>query len=171
MTLNNVTITNNTAENDPAAKGHGGGAYSGGTFTVLNSIIAGNFDKSATNSKPDCSGAFITGGYNLIGNDAGCTGFTNGVSGDKVGTSSTPLDAKLDALKDNGGGTLTHALVSSSPALNAGNPAAPGSSISACLPTDQRGVTRPQGSFCDMGAFELQLNGANLHLYLPLIQR
>ena len=49
----------------------------------------------------------------------------------------------------------THALQSGSPAIDAGNPATPGSGGNACEPTDQRGVARPQGAACDIGAFEL----------------
>ncbi len=174
VSLNNVTIANNTAKNDPGTSGHGGGAFtSGGTFTVLNSIIAGNIDPSATNQQPDCSGAFTSGGYNLIGNDAGCTGFVSGISGNRVGKSFDPLDARLGALQDNGDGTLTHALLSDSPAANAASPAAPGSS-GACLPIDQRGIARPQASRCDMGAFESSWTTMipfPLSFYLPLMQR
>ena len=59
-----------------------------------------------------------------------------------------PLSAILKPLADNGGPTKTHALPAGSPALNA-SPANSG-----CKPTDQRGVTRPQGAACDIGAFE-----------------
>ncbi len=55
----------------------------------------------------------------------------------------------LGALADNGGPTLTHALLPGSPALDAGNDAA-------CSATDQRGVSRPQGAHCDIGAYEAQ---------------
>ncbi len=63
-------------------------------------------------------------------------------------------DARLDALGDNGGYTLTHALLTSSPAIDAAD-------SGACPSTDQRGIARPQaiGSMgaarCDIGAFEL----------------
>ena len=53
----------------------------------------------------------------------------------------------LGALADNGGPTLTHALLTGSPAIDAGNDAA-------CPATDQRGVTRPQGAHCDIGSYE-----------------
>jgi hypothetical protein len=52
-------------------------------------------------------------------------------------------------LQDNGGPTKTIALQNTSPAVDQGNPAV-------FEPTDQRGVTRPQGSAPDMGAFELE---------------
>jgi hypothetical protein len=53
-----------------------------------------------------------------------------------------------------------------SPAINAGNPLAPGSGGVACAQTDQRGQRRPIGGRCDMGAFE-----AAHFFYLPFIRR
>ncbi|MEZ4730031.1 MAG: choice-of-anchor Q domain-containing protein [Caldilineaceae bacterium] len=50
-------------------------------------------------------------------------------------------------LQLNGGATPTHALLSGSPAIDAANNAF-------CTPADQRGVARPQGPGCDIGAFE-----------------
>jgi hypothetical protein len=86
--------------------------------------------------------------FNLFGHssDAGVMGFTPGAT-DLVpsGALSTILNSTLAA---NGGPTLTHALVTGSPAIDA-SPADTG-----CEPTDQRGVTRPQGAACDIGAFE-----------------
>jgi hypothetical protein len=58
------------------------------------------------------------------------------------------------ALAHNGGPTPTHALRKGSAAVDAGNPAAPGSGPTACESTDQRGTKRPQGPRCDIGAFE-----------------
>ncbi|MDA2921629.1 hypothetical protein MYX76_19395, partial [Desulfobacterota bacterium AH_259_B03_O07] len=56
-------------------------------------------------------------------------------------------------LTNNGGSTETHALSPNSPAVDAGNPAPPGSGGNACEATDQRGIPRN----CDIGAFELGL--------------
>jgi hypothetical protein len=52
-------------------------------------------------------------------------------------------------LQDNGGFTQTMALGVGSPAIDAGNDAT-------CADTDQRGVARPQGSYCDIGAYEVE---------------
>jgi hypothetical protein len=52
------------------------------------------------------------------------------------------------------GPTPTHALADDSPALEAGNPAAPGSGGAACAANDQRGFVRPLRERCDIGAFE-----------------
>ena len=56
-------------------------------------------------------------------------------------------DALIGPLADNGGPTWTHALQPASPAIDAADDAA-------CPATDQRGVARPQGADCDVGAFE-----------------
>ncbi len=158
-TLNNVTITNNTADSDGNGSGNGGGVFrSAGTVNIKNTIIAGNFDNSAgTNptKRPDCSGTLTSLGYNLLGKNTGCT-FTP-TTGDQVGTGTSPIDPKLGPLQNNGGPTPTHALLSGSPAIDAGNPAVPGSGGNACAATDQRGMPRPQpvGGRCDIGAFEL----------------
>jgi hypothetical protein len=66
---------------------------------------------------------------------------TGGVCGTTPVTNLDPL------LKDNGGSTFTHALLPGSNAIDA----------VACadgVTSDQRGVARPQGAMCDIGAFE-----------------
>src|SRR5690606_3240021 len=57
------------------------------------------------------------------------------------------MDPQLRPLANPFGFPSTHALVTISPALNTGSP-------TSCEPIDQRGVARPQGSRCDIGAFE-----------------
>lgn len=172
INLNNVTITNNTADSDNDGNGDGGGIFRlSATVQVQNSIIAGNFDTpgntGAGTINPDCSGMFSSQGYNLIGRNDGCSSFVNGVNGDKVGNGASPINPLLGALANNGGSTRTHALLPGSPAINASNPLPPGSGGFACAASDQRGVARPQGSACDMGAFEFEYK----RLYLPLILR
>lgn len=91
--------------------------------------------------------ALVTdGGYN-ISSDASCN-LT-------VPTSRTNTDPRLDplGLSDNGGPTKTISLQTTSPAVNAIPP-----SVNGCdteINTDQRGMNRPQGPACDVGAFEL----------------
>jgi len=134
----------------------GGGLFHnpGGTFNVRNTIVALNL-VDFTGTGPDVSGLFTSQGHNLIGIGAFLAGFTNGVNSDIVGTAANPIDAKLGALKNNGGRTKTHALLAGSPAIdhgdNAGVPA-----------TDQRGAGFARvkdGNFdgvaiVDIGAFE-----------------
>lgn len=171
LDINNVTITGNTADSDNNNTGDGGGIFAlSGTVNIQNSILAGNFDTpnntGAGTVHPDCSGIFALPHYNLIGRNGGCVGFVNGSNGNLVGTAGSPLNALLAPLANNGGSTLTHALLSGSPAVNAANPLAPGSGGLACAAADQRGVMRPLGSLCDMGAFE-----AGTRVFLPLVRR
>jgi hypothetical protein len=142
VVLNNSTISENQSY----------GILSYGNVTLQNTIIARNGLINGT--KIDCSngGNMSSQGYNLIGSNLGCP--FAAATGDLVGTNSSPIDPRLSPLQDNGGPTFTYALLADSPALDAGNPAAPGSGGNACLATDQRGVTRPYGSRCDIGAFE-----------------
>ena len=159
-TLVNVTIAGNSA-----AKGAGGLQNDSGSISRLaNTIIATNSGSAA----PDCTGTagtFISQGYNLIGNGSGC-GFTAG-TGDQVGTSASPVNPQLGALANNGGSTPTMALTAGSPAVDAGNPAAPvpesttppsPPALIPCPTIDQRGDMRPDvsGTACDKGAFEYQ---------------
>ena len=105
--------------------------------------MAGNNAASAPDVSSDRVGDFISQGHNLIGDGTGSTEFT--ATGDLVGTGPSPIDPLLGILKPNGGSTFTHALLPGSPAIDVGNPAAPGSGGNACDSTDQRGVARPIG--------------------------
>jgi hypothetical protein len=138
--LNNTTISNNTASN------WGGGILTSSIHHVnlQNSILAGN----TASSYADCYGLIDSQGNNLIQDTSGCD-----LSGNTT-EDLTGLDPRLDTLADNGGPTQTHALQADSPAIDAGNDAT-------CSFTDQRGIERPQGSSCDMGAYEVEfLNSA-----------
>lgn len=170
LDLSNVTITGNHANlNNQFSSGGGGGISSwdvNDQVFMRNSIVAGNVDEGIKTQgtvffSPDCVGSFTSDGYNLIGNDSNCDGFANGSNHDKVGTNNAPLDPKLGPLAKNGGYTNTHALLSGSPAIDAGNFQA------GCedrdgnpIVVDQRGYARPingdgqPGTYCDMGAFE-----------------
>jgi CSLREA domain-containing protein len=164
-TLNNVTIAENTADSDQDGTGNGGGIFiQAGTVTISNSIVGNNRDQSTGGNPrhPDCSGTLTSGGYNLIENVDGCA--LAGIAAGNI----TGKDPQLFPLADNGGPTPTHELRKGSPAVNAGNPAAPGSSPTSCETTDQRGVTRPQGERCDIGSFERDEGGEVMCLGLPV---
>jgi len=88
--------------------------------------------------------------YNSLGDRLQQTagGVTTTYTLDPSASSGQALTAGLtQVLADNGGGTYTHALLSNSPAINAGDNVG-------CPATDQRGVSRPQGAACDIGAYE-----------------
>jgi hypothetical protein len=101
------------------------------TVTVRNSIIANSPHGG------EVWGALTDGGYNV------CSDGSANLSA--VGSINN-VDPLLSALSDNGGPTATMALLAGSPARDAIPSGYP--------PTDQRGVTRPQGTAADMGAFE-----------------
>lgn len=154
-TIRNSTITGNQVVGGTGGEfspmGTAGGMYAGGEGappTVVSSIVAGN---ATSDINADVDGTFLTLGNNLIGQSDGTNGFTNGTLNDQVGTAATPIDPVLGPLADNGGTNQTHALLTGSPAIDAGaNPLA--------LTTDQRGTgfTRIAGLAADVGAFEVQ---------------
>ena len=154
-----VTVTNSTFYSNSATHRGGGIHNYQGTLDVLNSTLSGNSSDSAygggidnqdgtlslTNtilanslSGYDCaSTTALTGdSHNLIESNNGC------------GTPALTTDPVLGALAGNGGDTQTMALLTGSPAIDAAQDAA-------CPATDQRGIGRPQGDHCDIGAFEL----------------
>lgn len=142
-----LAVTNATVTSNKATSGFGGGIYRfSGTVNLTNTIISGNTSASG----PDCSGTPTSQGHNLIGEATGCT-FTP-ATGDQVGTQESPVDPLLAPLQDNGGPTFVHALLTGSPAIDAGDD-------SAAPATDQRGISRPQGAATDIGAFERELVG------------
>ena len=160
--LYNVTITNNTADSDSSNEGDGGGvrlASENVTLYLRNSIIAGNFDGSAGTQHPDCSGTLTSQGHNLIENTTGCT-IVGSPFGNLIGVS-----PDLGPLQNNGGTTLSHALLSGSPAIDAGNPLGCAAENGLDLTTDQRGYARPIDgdgdslAVCDMGAYEYNSPG------------
>ena len=97
------------------------------------------------------AGNFQSAGYNLVGNGAASTGFDG--PGDQVGTATNPRDARLGPLPDNGGPTLTHALLPGSPAMNAGDP-----NFTPPPESDQRGsgFPRVRDGRIDIGALEVR---------------
>jgi hypothetical protein len=125
---------------------NGGGIYNQAQLSLKNSILAGNLDAGST-----CLGG-TSYGHNLA--DSGiCSGFFTG-PGD---LNNTPAGVDPLGLQSNGGPTQTIALLPGSAGLNA----VPGSDcteVDGVTPilTDQRGVSRPQGAACDIGAFELE---------------
>lgn len=129
-----LTVTNGTFYGNSATTG--GGIYNntGATLNYANTILANS------TAGGDCwnEGTVFTNNHNLV-RDGSC--FT--VPSD---------DPKLGTLADNGGPTQTMELLTGSPALDAGD-----NGVCAATPInnlDQRGVTRPLGPHCDIGAYE-----------------
>ena len=157
MTLDSCTIVGNSCGNTGAGIDN---QFDGASPLVLaNTIVAGNYQSTwnpvtgeiSGNNPQDCIGVLDSRGYNLI-QTVQCTYPFDP-------TSRLGYDPVLGPLADNGGTTLTHALLSGSPAIDAGNPAPPDGGPGTCPSIDQRGEARPQGAACDMGAFEASLCG------------
>jgi predicted outer membrane repeat protein len=146
VTISHTTIANNHA--DWVGGGITGGMGGGSTTTLRGTIVAHNTAANGGNSwniAHNCSTQLLDGGGNLQfpthanpsdPNDPNCTAVI------AIG------DPLLAPLASNGGPTQTRALLPGSPARNR--------VTSGCPPpsTDQRGVTRPQGTACDSGAYE-----------------
>lgn len=130
VNLVNTTVSNNTAA---GATSTGGGIMNAASLSATNTILAGN---TGGNCGAMAMGATLAAN---LSSDATC-GFSGAGGRDGV-------DAQLGPLADNGGPTNTRAITQSSPAANAGT-------ATGCPATDQRGVARPQGPACDIGAFE-----------------
>jgi hypothetical protein len=127
--------TANTPYSQPG-QGIGGGIFNhSGTVGLLNTITAGN---SASSSSADLYGAFSSSGFNLIGTNQGATGLSISDLQD--------VAADLGPLQNNGGPTLTCALLPGSLCILGGT------SVGA-PPTDQRDIVRPVGQ-CDIGAYQ-----------------
>jgi len=140
-----LNISNTTLSANFAIATRGGGIDNNlGSVTLQNSIVAND-------TGGDCAGGIVdSNGYNLNGDDT-CN-FNS--TGDLNNT-----DPKLGPVQNNGGPTQTQALLSGSPAIDAGNPSGCTDSQGHLLKTDQRGAPRPDkedSGGCDMGAYERQ---------------
>lgn len=140
--LGHVTIVENNAA-------RGGGIYvanAAAAYRTYHGLLANNTAGAGAN----CDGSTLTStGWNLVGHTSGCT-FTS-LASDQIGTLVMPLDPRIGVLQDNGGATWTHALLTGSPAIDAGN----GVNCVAGGASDQRGMMMPVGE-CDIGAYEKQ---------------
>ena len=152
-----VSVISSTVS-DNTSGGEGGGIFiatSAPSITIFNSIIAGNTDDGTAPDLRGESSLAINFNYSLIG----ATDLTIAGNGNQVGTLTNPLNPLLGPLADNGGLTLTHALLAGSPAIDAGSDV-----LAANLSTDQRGFLflrsfddpATLGTGVDIGSFELQ---------------
>lgn len=156
-------ILTNTTVADNSTNAGGGGIASvnlgSGTPTIIfkNSLVG---DNSAPAGLGDsCYDPDIGSGIGLL-DSLGNNLEDHDTCGFDQPTDLPNTDPLLWPLADNGGGTQTHALQFGSPAIDAGDDAA-------CPPADQRGVARPQGYACDIGAYEALF----FRVFLPLTIR
>jgi hypothetical protein len=128
------------AHHGAASQGQGGGVNNAAaTLTALNTI----FGEDQAAVAPDFAGNFASASFSLLEDNAGSNLQPGGSN--LVGTPGNLIDPLLGALASNGGPTQTMALLSGSPAIDAGT-------ANGAPRTDQRGVVR--GSPPDMGAYE-----------------
>lgn len=147
-----VVLTNSTVSANRATGGEGGGvglldsSNDTATLVLRGTILAANTGPQGADCARSASSAgppvTTSQGHNLLGDLGNCELAPQ--TGDQLNVS----NPGLGPLASNGGPTQTRALLAGSPAIDAGG--------SECPATDQRGVARPQGPACDIGAFELQ---------------
>lgn len=140
-TIVNSTLVGNTSQGSGALlDSEGGDLWTGAQVQVENTILSeGAVAAGAQNCAVSTPGAIVSAGHNIDSLDQ-CD-FHAG--GDQVDTSPA-----LRPLADNGGPVETMALQLGSLAIDAGDD-------DGCPATDARGVLRPAGETCDIGAFEV----------------
>ncbi len=134
--IKSSTITGNQAFNGPDS----GGGIDSPAVTLQNSIVSDNrgYETNLSAAYSDnCASAATSQGHNLS-DDTTCE-LTNA-------TDHQGVPVPLGPLTDNGGPTDTQAPAPGTIAVGAG---------AGCPATDQRGVSRPRGTACDIGAYEV----------------
>ena len=139
MMFTNSTIANNRASGEAGGVLHN----STGSAIIRNTIIASNLSSFGA---IDISGAVNSQGFNLIGSSTGSFGW---LSSDRLNQ-----DPRLAPLGNNGGSTLTHALMPTSPAINGGSNMLVRDPADFLFSYDQRGFQRFVGGIVDIGAYE-----------------
>jgi hypothetical protein len=135
-----TTVLNSTLVGGSAGVGGNINLANGEGLTLTNTIVAGGSAAVGSN----CNGGLSTTGNNIEDADT-CS---LGAPGDRIGVA-----PGLGPLASNGGPTLTMAPLPGSPAIDAG-------AAGGCPAKDQRGVLRPAGVTCDVGAVEIATPGA-----------
>ena len=157
----NSTLSENFALSD------GGGVYNSGsslTATLNNTILAGN----GASSGPDIliSSGTLSGAHNLIGDGSGQSTLFNGLAGNQVGNSSSPIDPRLSDLTEFDNGLSGYVPLFASPVIDAGsNALLPNDTYdldndadtTEPLPLDLAGNPRVSGQALDIGAVQFAL--------------
>jgi hypothetical protein len=137
IALNSVTAGDNLDYPYPAPVLLPGASITSGGATLINTILY------CLAPQTNVDGTLADGGHNI------CSDASAKFPSSASRNSTDPL---LGPLSDNGGPTPTLSLLEGSPAIDVGDEAA-------CPSTDQRGVARPVGPACDIGAFEFVPSG------------
>ncbi len=157
-----VRIVNSTLTRNEASRAGGGlmtvASADNKTLTIHNSIIAGNIaPTSADFTAPTSPATKLDVRNSLIGDNAGTSlAPTTTINGNLIGTTAAQINPVLGPLNLNGGATQTHALLTGSPALNAGNNALAVDAGNTALALDQRRFARIDNTTVDIGAYEFQ---------------
>ncbi len=141
-----ASITNSTFTGNRTISGSGGGVGNGGnpsTLSIANSILVGN--SAGAQGTDNCTGTIRDEGYNVTNSFMECGFFARTDLLTKA-----PLFSELAA---NGGSTPTFSLLPGSLAIDQIPQGINGCGTT--VMTDQRGIARPQGAKCDIGAFEV----------------
>lgn len=150
--LYSSTLVGNYADFNGQTGGKGGGILadttSGHRLVAVNTLIASNTLRSLP-IYSDCSGTLEAYGFNRLSDISGCTFTGNG--GAAIGFVTR---ASVGPLADNGGPTLTNALLTGSQAIDSTTAQGCIDDTLALLATDQRGAARIAGLRCDVGAYE-----------------
>ena len=185
MDIVNSTISGNGASGG-SMESAGGGVFNDGSTRIYNSTLSGN----SVHDSPVLSGGGIHNDgnpdtvvlhnniiTNSIGDDCSNTGMAGAFSGsnnlidDNVSGPCSAISAEAvtafdSSLGNNTGPTQTHALFAGSNAIDAGVDNCP-DHLEVALPVDQRGIARPRGMACDIGAVEFVVFQK---IYLPFIE-
>lgn len=147
LTLTHCTLAFNQSTG-PTAGFDGGGAidsYNGATVTLTACVFTGNTAIGGTGPELWMESGILNATNCLIGDGKDST-MTNGVNGNLVGTTASPINALLAPLGNYGGPTQTKPPLPGSPAIDAAGASG--------FSTDQRGYPRSVGLAADIGAVE-----------------
>ncbi len=153
-----LSVTNSSLVGNFAS--HGGGLYNDGSAEIYNSVIAGN---TAAFSGPDIRHSYygddlLVGSFNLIGNGSDQP-FTDGVDGNLIGSAEEPLDPMLSPWMSLPNGQFGYFVLANSPVIDAGNDALAVLPDGSPIETDIYGFARVANLGVNIGAVEYRGSG------------